>query len=590
MRSSSTLVAAGVLLVVLGAVLAVLPSVMGGSVSVTTTTTRVPVVTTSVVRVPGGGAPELAYRVYSVDAIMSAVYKVYGDPRLGFWVAKTVVENRGSGPLYDVEVSYRLEGLTEWSEPERFPMVMPGGAVVSLYYPLLPSSLSGLQTATPGRLHVRISYRVSPGGEPRVVETTRPLRILGVHDFVFSSLPPSESRGSFQDLFSNYPLLAAWVTPKDPPVEYFADMAAKLAGGAGATLSDEEALRFLEAAWRLSVVNGITYQTEPESYWAGRSAQWVKYPRDVLRDRSGTCLDTALFFASVAMSQGLRAYIVLMPGHAFPLIELPSGQLVPVETTLLNERVGFDEAVETGVRVAEKAFSGPHLIVDVAGLQAEGITPPELPPMRVEDLHLVVPGAGASTTETVTATATVTHTVTATATETATATPPPPPPTTTSAGGSAGLPEPPRGWAWYVSRGPGPAWAMLYPVSFDHGADVTSEPYEVDFAPPGNASMLVSMLWAPSSHFSVDDLRELAINFFKKNFGAIENTQTADFVMSGVDAKIYAYQNKDAALIVITFTHRGYSYAYVLVGDVDSLKAYGKMAEQMAKSFVFLEG
>ena len=86
----------------LGAVLAALPNMIGGSAQVTTTTTHIPVVTTSVVSEPGG-APEL-------------VYKVYGDPRLGFRVAKTVVENRGSAPLYDVEVSYRLEGHVSATE------------------------------------------------------------------------------------------------------------------------------------------------------------------------------------------------------------------------------------------------------------------------------------------------------------------------------------------------------------------------------------------------------------------------------------------------------------------------------------------
>ena len=363
----------GAILVILGVGLAIAPVSLGGNTE-----------------------GQLDYKVYSIDSLMTAVYKVYGDENLGFWVAKTVVKNPGSGPLYDVKISYKIEGLTDWSEPRTYTLVPPGGSVVDLYYPIITKN-PNLQTSTPSTLYIKIQYKTTKNGDAVTKTVKKPIKLLALHDFVFSGIPPEENTGSFQDVFSNYPLLAAWVTPKDPVVESYADIANKLAGGAGASLNDNEALSYLSALWSYSVMNGITYQTEPNAFWTGKMAQYVKFPRDVIKDRSGTCIDTSIFFASLAMTQGLKAYIILIPGHAFPVVELPSGQLVPIESTLLNSKTSFEAAVQTGVENFQKAMQGPHLIVDIQSLQASGIVPPELPqlpPNVLAQWGYTIPGQG----------------------------------------------------------------------------------------------------------------------------------------------------------------------------------------------------
>ena len=334
-----------------------------------------------VLAIPGksGGSSQLETKVLSRQYIVTAAYKAYGNEKLGFWLAKTILTNKGNAPVYDVKVSYRVEGFTEWSQPHSYAAIPPQGAVVDLYYPVLPSSITKLTSSTPSKIIIKIEYKPSKNAKPVTKTLSKQVTVLGLNDIVFSDLPPEENTGSFQDAFSNYPLLAAWVTPSDPVILRYAGMAAQLSGGAATSLGDQEAVKFLAAAWSLSVAHGISYQTESAAYWTGKFSEHVKFPRDVLRDRSGTCIDTAIFFAALAMSQGLKAYLVLMPGHAFTIVQLPSGQLLPIETTMLNQKVSFDEAVKMGIRVAQQAFSGPHIVVDIASLQAKGIVPPELP-------------------------------------------------------------------------------------------------------------------------------------------------------------------------------------------------------------------
>src|SRR4029079_2687095 len=104
-------------------------------------------------------------------------------------------------------------------------------------------------------------------------------------------------------------------------------------GGAGATISDEQALLFMGTLYNLLRQN-IAYETTPGSWQQGLLHQHLKSGRDVLRSRSGTCVNLSILYASVCEAAGLKAYIVMGPGHAFAAAKLPqSGIPVAVETT-----------------------------------------------------------------------------------------------------------------------------------------------------------------------------------------------------------------------------------------------------------------
>ncbi len=325
---------------------------------------------------PSGEEGKLEYNVYAKSEIISAAYKAYGNPKLGMWVAKVVLHNTGKGAVRNIRISYSIDSYAPETS-KTYPLLVPGGTLVDLYFPIISSDVTKLTMPTPSNLRIKIEYEIN--GKKKTEEITKPLQMLGIHDFVFSSLSPEESTGSFYDIFSNAPLIVAWVTTTDPVVREFADMGNRLAGGAGASLSDDEAIKSLSGIWELAVINGFSYKTEPSSYWTAKAAQHVMYPRDVIRDKSGTCLDLAIWFATLATTQGLKAYIVFMPGHAFPLIQLPSGSIIPVEATAINNKVSFQEAVQMGLQTWQKANQGPYQIIDIAKYQSDGIIPPELP-------------------------------------------------------------------------------------------------------------------------------------------------------------------------------------------------------------------
>ena len=97
--------------------------------------------------------------------------------------------------------------------------------------------------------------------------------------------------------------------------------------------------------------------------------QHVKYGRDVLRNRAGTCIDLAILWASAAESVGLKPYIAIIPGHAFPIIELPNGNQLPIESTMIGTGT-LEEAVQTGFETLKKAQEkGMIMIVDIDDLK-----------------------------------------------------------------------------------------------------------------------------------------------------------------------------------------------------------------------------
>lgn len=342
--------------------------------------------------------PKLEHKTLTPEYIISAAYKVYGNEKLGMWVAKTIATNTGDIPLYNVKFGYKIQGYSDWAESTPYPVLLPNSTIVHLHYPILSSEITKLTTSTPSKIDIKITYSEKLDGPQKELTENKPISLLGAHDIIYSSIPPEENTGSFYDIFDNFPLVAAWVTPTDPILMRYADLGNKLAGGAGADLSDEDAIKSINGMWELSLLNNIQYKTEPGAYWTGEFSQYLKYPRDVIRDRIGTCIDTSIFFASLALSQGLEAYIVLIPGHAFPVIKLPkSGRFIPIESTMLNSKVSFEEAVKGGEQSWQKAMSGPYIIMDVQDFQSKGITPPELenlPPDTLEKWNIVGTGGG----------------------------------------------------------------------------------------------------------------------------------------------------------------------------------------------------
>jgi len=102
--------------------------------------------TYSLPKKPATGYCELDLSLKCKPRLMAATYKVYGNRDISegsMWVAKAIFKNTGEANIRNLKVSYKLGEYSDWSIPKTYSLIVPGGCVVDLYYPVISSKVTG---------------------------------------------------------------------------------------------------------------------------------------------------------------------------------------------------------------------------------------------------------------------------------------------------------------------------------------------------------------------------------------------------------------------------------------------------------------
>jgi hypothetical protein len=327
----------------------------------------------------GAGKPSL--RLEAKPYIMSALYPLYADRRFSkLWAARSVFHNSSGENLADYRVRYRIQGHSEWSDWQRTECVYPGQTVVDRFQPVIDVHVRDLRAPTRAMIEVEQEY-ARPGGEKVHATAMAATKLLGFHDGVYTDVKMTADM-PWCELLKGMPwVLASFTAGNDPVMHEVVDVAREAAGGAAPTDGDEEARRFLEAVYNLARRN-IAYEGGRSSMVDGVFSQYLKYGRDVLQSKKGTCINTAIFHASVAEAAGLESAVVVVPQHAYAAVRLPkSQQWLPIETTMgtVTANQPFARACQKGQEeFQEAAKSGLFLLVNIRQMRAKGVTSPAL--------------------------------------------------------------------------------------------------------------------------------------------------------------------------------------------------------------------
>jgi hypothetical protein len=106
----------------------------------------------------GGGEAKFGYKLYQKDQIISGAYKIYGNPELGFWAAKVVISNSGTGPLKNIKITRSIDSYAQETQSDLYPFLAPNGTIVDLYHPLISSEATKLSASTPSNMKIKITY------------------------------------------------------------------------------------------------------------------------------------------------------------------------------------------------------------------------------------------------------------------------------------------------------------------------------------------------------------------------------------------------------------------------------------------------
>ncbi|HEX5270228.1 MAG TPA: hypothetical protein VFW33_07075 [Gemmataceae bacterium] len=341
---------------------------------------------------PAGEAGQAAadFDVEAKPQIMSSLAKAMSNRQFAaLWTARTRFKNSGTAALKDYRVRFRIaEYAPTWSPWQGTPLVVPGQTVIDSYFPVFDMEKLGKLTGqTRVAMEVQYQYK-KPGGQPVEESDTREMTLLSRNQVFYSSLKP-EDCVDFADISELMPaVLASFVTHEDPVIQQAAGRIANWVGGANATGSDEEAIKYARAVYQFMAAN-IAYQTPPTGESEKVFQQHVKYGRDVLKNKAGTCIDLAILYGSLCQAVGLDPVLYAVPGHCFPAVKLPkSGRVLPVESTLIGHG-GFEDAVKCATENQFKPIDEgrrPFTKVDVGAVQKLGALPMDLPNLGEDPL------------------------------------------------------------------------------------------------------------------------------------------------------------------------------------------------------------
>ncbi|MEM7185655.1 MAG: hypothetical protein AAF466_03260 [Bacteroidota bacterium] len=339
-----------------------------------------------------GGEGSLDVDIVKTQTIMPAAHNVYAneDALNGkYFLFKAKITNSSKNTLEDVTVRYRIPGFVEWTELDVIGEMFPGQTASVRCYPKFPESIAEKMTESTEKAEIEITW--DGATEDEMIEEEIGFRISNRSEYMFTNIPASEIAG-WADVYNNDALLACFVTPNDPIVQYYTqNIQEKILMGEAASVSKDpnEAVRFLGGIYNATLLSHMVYSGTkgiPETLQdISAFSQQNRLPREVITGNTGLCLELSLLYASILSNAGLDPFIFLVPGHAYPGFRL-NGQYYAIEATGIGgEGLGkissAEEAFEAGMKQLNEFFQKQqqgdprYTYVDVHLVNKMGATP-----------------------------------------------------------------------------------------------------------------------------------------------------------------------------------------------------------------------
>ncbi|MFN0118701.1 MAG: hypothetical protein ACKVQC_10495 [Elusimicrobiota bacterium] len=280
--------------------------------------------------------------------IFTASYKTYSKKPIGM----IEIQNNDEKFFRNVKISLSMKKYTDFSTEIIIPELLAGEKKQIPVPITLNNQVLELTENTPVQVDVRLSYYED--NIEKSVTQNAPVELYSRNAISWDE----KSR------------LASFVTPRDVPVVDLARQAIKafLVPLKASTVTKPLA----KAALMFETLNaiGISYVSDPSTPYSEISSKkdaldFVQYPRETLKRKTGDCDDTTALLSALLESIGVETAFVDTPGHIFLMVNLEENNpemiglpkekfieyagsfWVPIETTQLGK--GFQQAWQTAL-------------------------------------------------------------------------------------------------------------------------------------------------------------------------------------------------------------------------------------------------
>ncbi len=271
----------------------------------------------------------------------------FGSP-LG--MASVFVRGKAPGDSVTVEIS-----STKLIKPSRMTVVLEDADTVYEISPHLKyeyEKLLSIRQPYPEDVTAKVYLN-----DKLIGEKSRTIIVRSINDCFYGLA--SDDGTDFQDWTE---MFAAYVNEGDPIIDGILSEALKkgyVDSFLGYQGTESDVKKQVKAIWKVLKDRGIKYSnivtTSVESDTV--LAQHVRLVGESNRVGQANCVDGSVLFASVFRKLGLKAYLVLIPGHMLVGVSADSDEknIVYIETTMLAEQ-SFDDAVKSAEKTIQKCI------------------------------------------------------------------------------------------------------------------------------------------------------------------------------------------------------------------------------------------
>ncbi len=236
-----------------------------------------------------------------IGDVFSAIYKYYQDQPVG----SLKLKNNTSKTVYNIKAGFQVKDFMDSAWNHEIPQLKPRESIEVKIYPVFNNKVLDLTEDTPVLAEISVSYEVQK--QPKQEKITRP----------FTILKKSALTWNRKDM------TGAFITPSDWPVKEFSRGVYNLYSDEKFPMQEQVAhATMLFDALHAYKMNYLVDPNNPYGSASGEGAvDYIQYPRETLRLRSGDCDDLSILFCALLENLGIRTAMVDVPGHVFVIFE-----------------------------------------------------------------------------------------------------------------------------------------------------------------------------------------------------------------------------------------------------------------------------
>jgi tetratricopeptide (TPR) repeat protein/sugar lactone lactonase YvrE len=334
---------------------------------------------------PFNKAP-LEIDVLKLSDIFSNTYKLYEDEGVG----RIKLTNNTDKAMDNIKVSFVLKNVMDYPTEIKINQILPGKSEEITLKAVFNNTILNISEDSSVQALIEASYYEN--GAQVIYGKNSTVKVYDKHRLTW------DERGRY----------AAFITPKDPPIINFVRSVVTQFP------DTKDHAQLAAVVFDALGVAGLTYLADPTNPYQVSSGKtdvvdYIQYPRETMRRKSGDCDDLVAIYSAALESLGIYTLVVEVPGHMFMMLStgieadadgytnndlyvIHNGKLwIPVETTIVGS--SFVKAWELGAKNYYKWKGKGLTLLDVheswntykpASLPVSTQVPPEVSAKQME--------------------------------------------------------------------------------------------------------------------------------------------------------------------------------------------------------------